>query len=588
MPKKYIVLKTGSSEKLEEIKPHFTKYNIDCTTELISDRLPIAVLTEQSVMNKNKDESSCVISYLTVEMVETIGTVTKLVMKHVYIAQAHGILSMCEPVCEPVSDESEGIYEPKPWGWDAQFIPDGLMTSYYDLKKRGLKISPRDVNIGLFLQDFVYYKSNSWTFKELQVSRPVDLEVDYKKVLFDFFDFEPQKDFIGYEFWETVVNSAVSGGVFIRKSNTRKMNNYWWPVGNAGLPITSKPNDPMHEKTYMMHDVFHYLVPDLLYSGNVKSQKYYEWSYTLHRVMTECFTLVLGDMFYVHYLFINKLNYETVEKRRIYPIFKAIYGKRTDVFTMEILEEVIRASVLYGLRGDEAGFVALFVKYNTLHTPHTPHTSQSLEDFKTLLKSFREKYDYYIIQDLKWTIFNASRMKEHSKKYQYLNFMESITTRLDIVTLDSLELETSTGDKQGIDYFVSVGLEQFKKALKRPICSDKDTLKNKFLRWSLGQLCFFEHYNGIPIVDGYRKKFYDLTYEIFSECGNFQVLLNKIRNFRYQWEYLMNSCVKMQIVTQEEANQYKEVFPVFDPHYIDSYEMTSDNHSEIMLNFIRS
>jgi hypothetical protein len=271
--KKYVVIETTSAEKYNEIVPHFLKYNIVCSLDFLSSEDLIAVLREHSELIKNDDGTATVISNLIIQQVEG----NKVITKQVYTSKAEGYLSIEIP-----------NQEPKPWGYDAQFIPNGLMTSYYQLKKRGLKISPRDMNIGQFLQDYIHYNTNSWTFKELKVSRPVDLEIDYHKILFDFFDLESQKNFIGYEFWKSVINAAVSGGLFIRESNTRKMNNYWWPVG-AGLPMTSKPKDPIHEKTYLMHDVFHYLVPDLLYTGNTANRKNYEWSYTLHRVMTECF-----------------------------------------------------------------------------------------------------------------------------------------------------------------------------------------------------------------------------------------------------------------------------------------------------------
>jgi hypothetical protein len=554
MSKKYVVLKTTSQEKFNEIRPHFLKYNIECRFDFLSINNPIAVLQEHSELSKHTDGTATVTSNLMVEQFEE----TELVTKKIYTSSVHGFLT--------------NIIEPDAWGYDAKFIPDGIMTSYYQLKKKNLKISPRDINIGYFLQDFIHYTSNYWTFKELKVSRPVDLEVDYRQILFNFFDLDSQKGFIGYEFWKKVINAAVAGGVFIRASNTRKMNNYWWPAGNGGLPITNKPKDPIQEKTYMMHDIFHYLVPDLLYTGNVNNVKNYEWSYTLHRVMTECFTLVLGDMFYVHYLTINGLVYNTVEKRKIYPIFEAIYGKRTDVFTKEILEEVVRASCVYGLHGYDAGFIGLFVKYNGTY---------KLDLFRTLLTNFREKYDYYLIQDLKWTIHNATYMKDHVYKYKYFNDLEPIINRLEIIPLDSLDFSK----KQVPNYFIDIGLKQLNKALTRSEYHDNTIFKNKFLRWCLGQLCFFEHYTGIPIVDGNKPKFYELMNEILIEM-NIQNTINKVRNFRYQYDYLMDKCVEIQIITPEEAHQFKEVFPIFDPHYISSYSDKSESHAEVMSNFL--
>jgi len=135
--------------------------------------------------------------------------------------------------------------------------------------------------------------------------------------------------------------------------------------------------------------------------------------------------------------------------------------------------------------------------------------------------------------------------------------------------------------KQDINYFVEVGLKQLHKSIARQIPAYPETI-NKFLRWALGQLCFFEHYTSIPIVDGNKEKFYQLVEEILVEKQTY----NKIRNFRYQWDYLMDKCVEIQVITSEEAKQYKEVFPIFDPHYISSYEDHTEKHSEVMSHFL--
>jgi hypothetical protein len=564
MQKKYIFLNTNSVEKFNEIRPHFLKYNIECSMKILNHN-PFAILKEHSEIKINDDNTAVVTSYLIVEQINNSSKIYET--QKVYTSKVKGYYT------NTFKHDGKNI----PWGYDAQFIPNGIMTSYYNLKKKGLKISPRDMNIGYFLQDFVHYNPNIWAFKNevLKISRPVDLEANYKDILYNFFDFGSQINYEGYNFWKKIIDSAIVNGVFLKAANTRKMNNYWWPVGNAGLPVTCKPKDPMHEKTYMMHDIFHFLVPDLLYTGNHKNNPDYEWLYVLHRVMTECFTLVLGDMFYVHYMTINGVVYETVEKRRIYPIFQSIYGSRKDVFTKEIIEEVVRASCDYGINSSERGFIALFVKYNG---------SAKLDEFKQLLKNFREKYDYYIIQDLKWTINNASYMKEHKEKYLYLGQMPKIIKQLNIVTIDSIKLSP----KPDIQYLIEIGMKQLWNSIHEPNELDElNTIKNKFLRWAIGQICFFEHYEEIPVISGYRTKFIKLIYNVADE-NEINAIKDIIKNFRYQWEYLLDHCSELCVITNEEKTQYKEVYPVFDPNYISSYEDKIDDHTEIMNNFMNN
>jgi hypothetical protein len=307
--------------------------------------------------------------------------------------------------------------------------------------------------------------------------------------------------------------------------------------------------------------------------------------------MTECFTLVLGDMFYVHYITINGLKYETVEKRRIYPIFQAIYGSRTDVFTNEILEEVIRASCTYGLLGSDEGFINLYLKYHT--DDNTATLLDGLEDFKKLLESFRDKYDYYLIQDLKWTMNNAAYMSKHKQQYEYLNEFPEVIKMLNIVTLDSLDWQPCKYSTDAIEYFIGIGLQQLfqtttnlmetSETLPEPYGDIIGARKKRYLRWSLGQLAFFEHYKGIPLVDGYRQTFHDMVRDIYNSE---EYDVHKYGNFRYQWDYLMVKCAESQIITEEEAAQFKEVFPIFDPNYISSYDDKTENLGEVMADFL--
>jgi hypothetical protein len=567
---KYIFLKTSSVEKFNEIRPHFLKYNIECLNEETLSQ-PFAVLREHSEISKGVVTSTLLVEqYIDPwEKKDRYQDEEILEIKKVYTHKAKGFL---------INETNKDA-----WGYDAQFVPDGLMRSYYELKQDGIKISPRDINIDNFIIDFCFVGVKNWSFKKLDVKRSIDLEADFGDILYDFFDLNKQKRFKQYGFWKKVVDSAVSGGVFLRASTPdKKLNNYWWPVGNAGLPVTKKSKDPMHEKTYLMHDIFHFLVPDLLYTPITNiSDPNFEWVYVLHRVMTECFTLVLGDMFYVHYNIINNVPYKTVNKRRIYPIFEKIFGSRDDVFTKEIISEVVRASCDYGINGSDKGFMDLYTKYNTFRSENSiscvkpPHEEK---EFKRLLLEFRDKYDYYLIQDLNWTEGNSKYMKKHRHKYKYLSCFSDITEKMNIVTMGSIKI---TND---LDYYVDLGLNQLFDSMETT--KNFGPLKNKFFRYALGQMCFFEHYNKIPLLVGYKIEFTKLiksVVEIERECD----IINKVQYFRYSWDNLMDLCFTMSILTDQERDQYKEVYPIFDPNYITSYDDKKHNHTEVMKNFLK-
>jgi len=217
-----------------------------------------------------------------------------------------------------------------------------------------------------------------------------------------------------------------------------------------------------------------------------------------------------------------------------------------------------------------------------------------IERPQNLLHQFREKYDFYIIQDLKWTIHNAEYMKEHKHKYKYLTDLSDYKS-LNITTVDMLDLcDINVQHKEHPVlhkkyflnmYFIPIALKQLWSSLNNK--NSDNILKNKFLRWSLGQMCFFEHYSCIPFLQGYKEKMKLMIHEISIE-NNEHKLQSFIKNFRYQWDYLMDLSVKMNILTTEEAKQYKEVFPIFDPQYITSYDDKSEDHKETMFLFIKT
>jgi len=293
------------------------------------------------------------------------------------------------------------------WGWDGKFIPDGLSLTYAELRKMGLKISPRDVVIGKFIKDYLWYdKVIEWKFSDAMSSavRPIDLDIDYGDVENRFFGWTGKENHLTP--FRNLCSWAVSRGLFLRCSSNRKMGVYWWPTGNAGIPITPKPTDHMHERTFHMHDLTHFVVPDLIYPGS-KTTPGLSWWYVAYRVLTECVTLVVGDMMYVHHARLDGVDYKTSDKRKIYPIFHEIFGDRVDI---EVLPELISASIDFGMRGSFNGFMEMFQKHNP---------TGDIERFKELLESFKNKYAAYLVQDLKWTQKNIEEMEQKRNEFNY-------------------------------------------------------------------------------------------------------------------------------------------------------------------------
>jgi inosine/xanthosine triphosphate pyrophosphatase family protein len=564
MTKKQIYLKTNSDEKLKEISKQFDKYNIIVTNDNNDILNCLYEIEEHSVLEiiNSEEQTARVSSILLINKSNKQGP-------KLYTYSIDGFLKK-----ESTNKDA--------WGFDDTFIPRGHFTTYYELKKKGLKISPRDVNIGNFIKDYIWHDNVQWSHSLITFNKPIDLFQDTEKVLLDFFSNAL------FDWSKHVVKQAIKKGIFLRSANNRTIGNYWWPVGNAGIPVTPKPKDIMHERTYLMHDIFHFHIPDLLYTGRTFNTEYenklYDWICVAHRLTTECFTLVLGDMFYVHECTINGVVYETVDKRRLYPIFRAIF-KETDpakIFKNDTIEKVVRASSYYGLLSSSEGFLNLFIEYNK------NATEEEIIEFKSLLDSFREKYDAYIIQDLRWTANNISFMRKH-KEFYNLNLCGIGFNTEDLGIYGALSIFSKLQgvvDKLSNKEIVDILVDNIFKQLMESLSSDyfnMEPIVTKFCRWAIGQLYFLKKYK-FPFTTGYYDEFKGIIKKVWFS-GNIAQINEHILLFKNKWNDLMNMCVSCSIITKEEALKYNDVYPIFDPQYISAYTYEEKNHEQIMKSF---
>ena len=78
--------------------------------------------------------------------------------------------------------------------------------------------------------------------------------------------------------------------------------------------------------------------------------------------------------------------YETVAKRRIHPLFQALFGDKPCVHSLPI-KQLLKGSAMYGMAADTSVFEG-FLKANGAD--------------RTTLDQFRNKYDSYLVQASRW------------------------------------------------------------------------------------------------------------------------------------------------------------------------------------------
>lgn len=455
------------------------------------------------------------------------------------------------------------------WGWDGRFVPDGLDMTYAELREKGLKISPRDVVVGMFIRKYLWFEQCiNWEHSDAmrKVMRQKVLNIDYKEVEDCFFGWNGRENHLIP--FRNLCSWTAAQGLFLRTVKSKRMGIYWWPTGNGGIPVTRKPKDPMHERTFHMHDLTHFVVPDLIHTGRRDIEKY-NWWYVAYRVLTECVTLVVADMMYVHHAHMDGIKYRTAEDRKIYPIFREIVGERID---LDILPELVSASIDFGMRGSCAGFMGMFRKYNP---------DGDIVKFEDSLDKFKNKYASYLVQDLKWTQQNVDDIGEEFK-YWWDNLVPRCMSRgLGWETVEEIILGRPDGEDV-FDYMGNICVGKIKVAMSGECNAPKSAKVMRFSRWSLGQLMFFSRYKWVPLVRGWESSFVNLVEKIWDEGSDDLMDL-----FRSRWEWLLQQCVSQSVITGEDAEMYSDIFPIIDPHFI-GYDYEERSHTEIMKSFMES
>jgi adenylate kinase len=192
------------------------------------------------------------------------------------------------------------------------------------------KVSARDMALSKWIRDRLHYKKH----QDLKHS-PLN-----PKTTVHLADMENESDVWSFIQKHKLLNNAwieksglgnlyrfvCNKGIFFRSPITRRAKNYWCPGLNAGLPLVAK-RDPVHEATFMIHDLNHFVLPDLIFTGKHSSTN--KSVYIAFRMISEATTMVLADILFVDTLIrdtsLGLADYDW-SARRIYPLALAACG----------------------------------------------------------------------------------------------------------------------------------------------------------------------------------------------------------------------------------------------------------------------
>src|SRR5690606_33080889 len=111
--------------------------------------------------------------------------------------------------------------------------------------------------------------------------------------------------------------------------------NYWNSNLNGGLPLMRK-GDPMHEGTFLVHDIHHFLFTDPVITGNGPEHL---MVYVAARMLSEAASLVFADLSAVDAADLQGAGYD-VSRRAVHPLLTSMRQPLTSVLETQLVGAV--------------------------------------------------------------------------------------------------------------------------------------------------------------------------------------------------------------------------------------------------------
>jgi inosine/xanthosine triphosphate pyrophosphatase family protein len=448
---------------------------------------------------------------------------------------------------------------PGVFGWDDIFVSAQTGRTYFEL--RGLKLSARDLVISDFVRDRLWYRTPiQLRWQPVGGSR----SIDFSRCPVRFIEEHPiYRRIPDAHPLRRVLSATLSEGLFFRAAKNRREKNYWIPGLNAGVPFVPKRDD-VHEATFMFHDLMHFAFPDLLFDGRDDDRA--RRTYIAHRMTSEAFTLVLADMVFADLLRRDGLEYDFTA-RRIHPI---LVDSGLDPADPVALRRLLVANARYCLLGDLAPYTALGVRAETL-------------------ARFTDKYEQFFVSDYRWTARNFDTMVSGfgPRAAGWLALIAPIRAALPFQT-PTVSDAVARLESDGVDFtdpaaivdgVVLMYLERLEQlCAQRPAVTAEGCLRLGFARYLMGQLALTVAYDFLP-----ESRYTGVQLAAAASAPD-SWTLSDVRRLRGFFEQYLDLLCDRRLISEDDRDTWREVFPLFEPHYVDydvpvSESLSSVSHS---------
>ncbi|MEZ4450465.1 MAG: hypothetical protein R3B09_13380 [Nannocystaceae bacterium] len=559
-----LLLFTANPRKADEWRRNFERYGIDVRAvagpasperarELL-DAAPggpriIAVCREESDLYERGTLTPSARRDL--EIVDQVTTITAWFLEDGALHEAH-----YEHRAEGFVDRSGGAAEEEGGWWDPIFRLRATGLTYGEMRARGRKRSARDMAISRFLLDRVYYRRR---VDLAQTPRSPTRTIDFTD---DVAAFVAASPWLGHPAiarvgLDRVLAAVIDQGVFFRAAKNRREKIYWWPGLNAGIPYTPK-RDEIHEATFMIHDFGHFLLPDLVFTGDAGAEA--RRVYIVYRMISEAVTLVLADMIFVDALRRGGVDYDW-SRRHAHPLLAAtgvdVAAGGDPARSLAAIRELLAANVAYCVCGDDRRWRALLAR------------AGAADD---ALVDYQQKYAAYFVEDLRWTARNWATMAERADE-----FARWWADTAPIRALADLGLETAESFAAAIGGGGGPLLELVDRAFDRVFtariapalrgevatASAEERRERALLRYMIGQFGVFARYPDVPDAALVRDR---LTRFLVDHRGRLD--LEAIARARAFYERFVDGLAERHLATLDDAMTWREVFALVEPFYV--------------------
>lgn len=532
MAVKQIILCTTNFKKIKEFEKIFSNYSIstlksdDDFNSVIPENAESIIMKEQTTLYvKNSNE---VINFSDIKNYdgEIVLAVSELFVKK--LDQNNNINT------ETYKNETTGILDltktfmQDSFGWDNYFINIDTGLSLYELNKKDLKVFSRQENLASFIVKNLYYKNrNDLNFNPQNQENTIELNNNVLSLIENnkYINNQYSKD-LGLV---NLFKKAIHHGGFFKSPKNRREKNYWLPGLNAGIPLVKK-KDEIHEITFMVHDLCHFIFPDIFISSTNKSGNNYKNSemkkYVKFRMASEAFTMVIADMIFIDHLVKSGYEYD-FSKRKIYPLFKTL---NLDSSNIEDIKKLMLANWEYCSTGKIYKYLKLV---------------KNKEDFMVAFEAFNAKYRAFFDEDYVWTTKNFENI--FNERVNLFNFLHNENKPKNI------EVNYTK------DFEIKMMFDKFIEGLNYSGNTD-NYLNESFTRYFWGQSYIFEKFNFINETKLFKTKFYDILNE-----GNIEKNFKKLRNLYNEY---LGVLMSKKLINKDDYFTYQEIYPMFKPVYV--------------------